>query len=363
MNQTRNQISSPEVTVLVINIIIGAGLISIPSLLASSAGADGILAFIAASFITLISGILICRLVLRFPQQSLAEYAPQLVGKFFAWIISLFITIDLLFRMATVLRTFSESVSVFLLPRTPSLLIMVTMMFAAGLLARNGLAPVTRSCGIIVFFFFFHFLLVPFVIGIFDFGEFLPLFQTDWQSFAESIRDSIITLGGFDVLLIIGLNVTGKKKLLKNTLIGITTASLITLSQIVLTFGTLSVSQTAKVQAPILETIKYMPVPTLLLERVDIFFFGIWIAGAYSTILIFLFTVAFHLSKVFKLKKGDIFVWPCAIVTCILANISPNYIVSANLSALTGYSLMVLTFGIVPLLLILSRKKSSKPGK
>ncbi len=360
--KTRDTLLNQEIPVIVINVILGVATINLPSRLARSAGADGIIAFIAASCIALIAAFLIVCLVMRFPDQGFAEYSPKLVGVIPGFILNILLTMYFLYGTAVVLRTFSDTAKVFLLPRTPLEVIMISMLFTAAVLARNGLQPIARSCQIILFLFFVPLLLLPFFISIFDFGEFLPLFQTDFHSMMKAAIGSIFALTGAEVLLVIGSHVHIKRGFMRLTLLGVLTAAALTLLIVSLTFGSLSVEQTAKLQDPIFEMIKYLPVPVLFIERGDLFIFGIWIVLAYSTILILLFTLSHHLAETFKVDSSKNFVIPAAVAIYYLAKIPVNDIEIERFGSFFNIGWLILVFGIVPLFLLLSYiRKQGQP--
>ncbi len=359
---TREILLYQEIPVIVINVILGVGTIHLPATLAQSAGTDGIIAFIVASCLAIIGAVLIACLVLRFPNQGIGEYTTELIGIIPGFIFNILFSLYLLFASAAVLRTFSNTVNIFLLPRTPLAVIMISMLVATTFLARNGLQPIARSCQIILYLFVLPFVLLPFFISIFDFGEFLPLFQTNFKALARASLGAAFSLAGVEVLLVIGSHVQIKKRFMKMTLLSIVVAALIAFLLICLTFGTLSVEQTAKLQDPLFEMIKYLPVPVLFIERADLFFFTVWITASYSTILILLYSVSHHLAETFKQKSGKSFVIPAAVSIYFLAKVPTNDIDVEQFTNLITVSWLILVFGIVPLFLLLSyiRKKGKK---
>ncbi len=352
--QSRDTLLNQEIPVIIINAIMGVGTISLPSNLARSAGSDGIIAFIAAIGVVLVATTLFVGLVMRFPDKSFAEFSPQLIGSVPGYVLNFSLGLYFLYANAMVLRIFGDTVKVFLLPRTPLEVIMITMLVATATLARNGLKPIARSCQIILFIFFLPFLLLPFFAGIFDFGEFLPLFQADWQTMMQTTMLATFSLAGIEILLVIGSHAVIKQRFLRLSYLGVLIAGFFQLVLIALAFGSLSVEQAAKVRDPIFEMIKYLPIPALFIERADIFFFGIWITSSYSTILIALYVASQHLTKTFKLSNSKPMIVIIAIATYYLAKLPKNDVDIAHFNNYTALGWQILAFGIVPLLLLLS---------
>ncbi len=353
MNQSKS-ILCQEVPVLILNIILGAGLLNLPSLLARTAGPDGLLALIATVGVNLIGVLLICLLVLRFPDQSIANYSPKLLGRFCGFLFNLTFAGYLLFAAAIVLREFSDTTNVLMLLRTPLEVIMLTMLLAASLLARNGLPPIARASQIIVLLLFFPLLITPLIWAIFDWGALLPVFQVGREAFLEAMTTSVFTLAGFELLLIISPYVLDKRRIIPASILSVLLAGTVAIVIVLVTFGTLTVDQVAKMNDSVFEVVKYMPVPVLILERVDLIFFSIWIAAAYSTVVILLYMVSQQLAETFTISSGKNFVWPLCVVIFFVARIPANQQDSKSFIQIVNYLWIALVYGAIPFLLVLS---------
>ncbi len=358
-----NRILSQELLVLIINMAIGVGTIGLPSDLARLAGPDGIIGYMIAVLVVVLATILLVTLAQRYPEQGIADYTPTLIGKFPGFLFNIFFAFLLIALISVVVRTFSEITKYFLLQKTPIEIIVIAILLAASLLARNGLQAIARGCQIILYIFFIPFLLIPFFIPVFDTGEFLPLLHADFSTILESAAIAIFALAGAEIILVIGSHSNKPKKMLRPVLGGMMIASAMTGTFIILSFGSLSVEQTARLSDPIFEMIKYIPLPIFLLERMDIFFYTIWITASYSTIVISLFTISHHLAETVKLKNGKPLVFPLAALIYFLALIPQNEIVVMEISKLLGFGWLALTFIIVPLFLIISVFQDRKKQK
>ncbi|MDI9419215.1 MAG: GerAB/ArcD/ProY family transporter [Firmicutes bacterium] len=359
----RDKLLTQEVPVIIINMIYGIGTITLPSLLARSAGPDGIIAYLAAVAVYIIGTVLIILLVQRFPNHGLADYSPMLLGTVPGFAVNLLFTLYLIFLVSAVMRAFAEVTKFFLLPRTPIEAIMLSMLFTTSILARNGLQPIARACQIILYVFFIPFLVIPLFVSVFDTGEFLPLFQEKPAVIAKAAYNSIFSLTGVEIMLVLGSHSENSKRLMRPALIGVAIVLTMILIAVVLAFGSLSVDQTAKLTDPLFEMIKYVPVPYSILERIDISFYTVWIAATYSTLVIGLFTASHHVAEIFKLDNGKGFVFPLAAVVYFLALIPKNENEVLAFNIMLGAAWLALTFGLVPLLLVLSKIRNPKGAK
>lgn len=356
----RDRLLAQEVPVIIANMMLGVGTIGLPSRLAEIAGPDGIIAFACAIGVLVAATVLIILLVRRFPNQGIADYSTILIGKVPGFIFNIIFGFFLTCVVATMVRGFSEVTKLFLLQRTPLEVIMISMLLAGSVLARNGLQPIARACQILLYLFLLPLLAIPFFIPIFETGEFLPLFQTDFMSMVKATFGALFALAGIEVMLVIGSHSEDPKQLMRSSVLTVIAVSVLTGILVVLAFGSLSVNQVAKLSDPLFEMIKYVPVPFGIFERVDIFFYTIWIAATYSSVVIGLFTASHHLAETFKLETGKGLVFPCAAASYFLALI-PNH--EAELGVY-GDSLslvwIILVFGVVPLFLLLSLFRKPK---
>lgn len=362
--KARNKLLTQEVTIIIVNMILGVGTIGLPSSLAKTAGPDGIICYLAAVALYFVGTVLIIWLAQRFPNQGLADYSSYLLGSVLGFVFNLVFALYMISVVSAVVRRFAGITKFFLLQRTPLEAIIISMLFAASFLTRNGLEPIARSCQILLYIFFIPFLVTPFFIPVFDLGEFLPLFQSDFVTIAKGAFNAIFALAGIEVMLVLGSHAENPRGLMRPALLGISIVSALILVLIVLAFGSLSVSQTAKLTDPVFEMIKFIPVPFSIFERIDIFIFTVWIASTYSTIVIGLFTASHHLAEMFNLDSGKGFVWPICVAVYFMSLIPGNEFEVAEYSNVLVFMWLFLVYGIVPLLLIISLfRKPPDPGR
>lgn len=343
-----------EVTIVIVNMIMGVGTIGLPSALARIAGQDGLIAFLAAVAIYIIGTVFVIWLAQRFPNQGLADYSTYLLGSVPGFIFNILFALYMTAVISGIVREFAGVTKAFLLLRTPIEAIIISMLFASSLLARNGLEPIARACQILFYILFVPYLATPILLTVFDPGEFLPLFQHDLATIAKAAFSTAFALAGIEVMLVLGSHADNPKRLMRPALLAVAIISVMTLTLIVLSFGTLSVAQTAKLTDPVFEMIKCIPVPFSILERSDIFFFTVWIASTYSTIVIALFTTSHHLAETFKLKSSKGFVWPICAAVYFLSLVPKNEIEAGMFNDTLVVAWLILVYGVTPLFLIIS---------
>lgn len=358
-----NSLLPQEIVILLASVCIGTGIITLPKILAKAAGPDGLWALCGTLLVVSIGAWMLVALARQYPNESIAKYSPKLLGKPLGFAFNCLFTLYFFYVTAAVLRSFSDIVADIILSQTPLEVIMASMLIACSLIARNGIRPIARATQIIIFTFFFYLFLIPFLWNTFEFGEFLPLLYSSKESFLNAMVMSIFSIIGFEIVLVIAPYLKNKKKLLPGTLVGLGIVGFISITTVVMCFGTLTVRQTATFNYPVFEMIKYMPVPLLILERVELIFFTVWIASTYSTLVILLFSNALHLSEVINVKDHKHLVWPLCIIIFFLARLPSNVKEVAKYVDYINYVWLALVFGMVPLLLLIAKIKQPKSPK
>lgn len=349
-----------EITVLLINTCIGSGLITLPNILAKTAGSDGLWALCGTLIICAFAVVMFVTLIRKFPNDSMTKFIPKLLGKPLGFICNSLIALYFLHVTTVAIRSFGDIVNVVMLRRTPLEVVMGSMLLSCSILARNGIQPIARTCQIIAFLLLPFILIAPLLLPVFEFGEFLPLLHSSRESFLNAMMMSIFSISGFEIVLFLGPTLKEKNKLLPASLIGLFIVGLFTVTIVAMTFGTLTVNQVARLNYPIIEMIKYVPVPLLLLERIELIFFAIWISCAYSTIVILLNINAQHVSEMFNINRCKHFVLPIALLAFFLGRIPSNTLEVSKYVGYINIMWIVLVFGFIPLLHLIVKIKEPK---
>jgi len=87
--QVNNKISSYQLTINIISIIIGVGFVTLPRSVGEKVGnPNALISILIASFISTILCLIISKLVRSHPNKTIYEYSFQLTGKVIGFIIS-----------------------------------------------------------------------------------------------------------------------------------------------------------------------------------------------------------------------------------------------------------------------------------
>lgn len=142
LNKAEDQITTTQAAVIVINYMLGAGILTMPRTMAKAVGTPDIwISLLLSSVITFAAGIIIARLCMRFPGKTVFQFTSEIIGKWIAYIIcfsiiSYFVTIS-----AFEIRVMAEVTRLYLLEATPVWSYVMIFMWVGFYLVIGALIP------------------------------------------------------------------------------------------------------------------------------------------------------------------------------------------------------------------------------
>ncbi|SCY32014.1 GerAB/ArcD/ProY family transporter [Alkaliphilus peptidifermentans] len=173
------QISSTQLSILMIGFILGSTIIIVPG---SNAMQDAWIAYLAAW----IGGFLLfsCYYLLykKFPQKTLVEINHILLGKWLGTIVNILYIWYFIHLASLVLRNFGEYTLTVTLPETPLWFIMACYVFVTGYSVRSGLEVTARTAELIIpFIFIFQVGIFLILLPYFDISNLKPILAEGLQ--------------------------------------------------------------------------------------------------------------------------------------------------------------------------------------
>jgi spore germination protein len=310
---TQMVISPRQATALIASTIIGTGVLTLPSEISRRAHEASWLAMLIGTFITVGLMFLITKLALRFPKQTIVEYAPILLGTkkslLIGKIVSLFALLPILVIWFSAViftaRTFGEVVISSILPETPLEVIIATMIGLASLLVFYEVEVVARFNEIV-----FPVILVPILLivlsslGNMNITNLLPVFTVDWRSILQGILSSTVAFQGFSIMLIF-MAFTQKEANVASNLTGIAIPGFLYIIIVTSSVAVFGYEELELLTWATLELIKTTEVPGLVLERLESAFLGVWVAAVYTTVGNIYYAGCFALSQLIPMKNKN----------------------------------------------------------
>lgn len=241
-------------------------------------GNNGYWGFLLAFIITipLIWGI--SMLGRRFPNQSVIQYLPQLVGTFFGKIFGFIFLVAIMALMVWMSRTITEEVSLYFLERTPIWASVFLFLLVALYIAHQGIEGLTRLAAFIFpVTFFFSTIAILFSFQNFELDNIRPIFFIDGF---EIPYGAVHMFYPFTVLLtVLAINpyLTEKKKSFKVMTWAAFLAFFLILLTIVSGIGNYGASGILRYSYPVLELTRKANLP-FVLQSFGLFFGATWLS-------------------------------------------------------------------------------------
>ncbi|WP_177199231.1 GerAB/ArcD/ProY family transporter [Planifilum fulgidum] len=297
----KGSISPYQVYALIVNSVIGVGVLLFPRSMAKEMGTDGILVIPLVGIIAGIMLFVISKLGGLFPGRSLVGISREILGiKRYPWLgkilsvvlLAIFL-VNWLGGMVVVTRTFGQVLVTAVFQRTPIVVVMLMLVAAAAyvshsrvdVLARFNefLLPLIYAPGI---------LLIAALIQVGEVEHLLPLFQADWKQVVKGASTALFSYTGFEVTLVFMGAYQEPKKALRPYL---TAIFVITVFGYWLTYliclSVFGKEELTLLAWPVLELVKAVHIPGMIFERLESAVVSIWVIAVFTTITNTMFAI------------------------------------------------------------------------
>ncbi|SCZ00080.1 GerAB/ArcD/ProY family transporter [Alkaliphilus peptidifermentans] len=366
MFRNNDKISPSQIANILILIMLGTGVLTLPRSLAEAAGADGWIILLVGGLLISLIAIAQAYIVKSLPGKNYMEIITATLSKPVAYIYIVFLVLFLIMLNGFLVRIFAEVVKMFLLFRTPLEVIIVSVLLVTVYLVRQGIEPLARMADLLLpTISILSLVLFALTIRSGDLKNLLPVFQVSLKQIVEAIPLVLFSFLGFEFVLIFGTYVNKPEKLTKSSggavLFILLIYSVLNLATM-LTFGT---EQTVHLIWPTLTLFKTIEFPGLFIENVEAFVMALWVFIVFMSIAPLYLAKVVLLSDLIKTKEFNFFALPL-IPLVYLASLIGDSLAEAYeiLDIFTKYAATIVAF-IFPALILISlliRKKLKKEG-
>lgn len=355
MNNSR-VISTKQVGRLLLGYTLGASLLVMPSGMARIFGPGAWLVTLTFGMIFVVGGWLTARLVEKYPEETIVEFGPKLLGKILGFIFNIILALFFLSVVPYQTRAMVELVNIAIIPNGPAWFISAFFLFTVVYGVIKGLDTFVQMNEFLI--------IISVIIGIavvllgwenINVVHLLPLFYYRDLHMKSTIDILALSFSFFGYPIIFYIAPFLKKP---GKMTGFTVRTLIFItiiySFLVLTVvGVFGVKEAGSQGWPVLELAKSIHLPGSILERMDLVIILSWIPAIYTTATGSLFFGVEGLARMFHLKKRSSLAWSLALVFFFVSSMIGNYfqwVRWGNLMAIAGLLLSL----ILPILLWLA---------
>ncbi|WP_353893686.1 endospore germination permease [Proteinivorax hydrogeniformans] len=360
-NQSGKSITQMQWIAMIVGILVGVAITTLPRELVTETGRDGWITIIAATLLILIY-MSICMYYARlFPKMTLAESIKLVLGKWIGTLVMIVFVVYYLAVAGIVVRSSLEVSSVYLDITTPIWVIAITPTLVIAYMVKCGLGTVAKISEVIFM------LTVPLIVMLVSpilQGEVIHMLPVFEQGFTEPFLALPTAYFAFStielVVLVFYPYLENKDAPYRVTYLGIIIVGIIYTAIFFTSLFVMGVEQVEMFYWPFVEVLKIIGLPVL--ERVDTFFLYFWSAQITVGAGILTFGSVFSLTSVTKKDYDNIWIAICIIVVFLFV------IYPENITELEQITSIVSLWGglfaiILPIMLVVIAKLRGLPGE
>jgi spore germination protein (amino acid permease) len=360
-NNNINEITSQQAVVLIIAIQLGFGFMTLPSNMVKIAGHDAWIPVPIIGIFLFIMALIIVLLCKKHGNQDIFEINQTLFGRYFSYVPNSIFLLYLFLSSVANLSFLTLSIHVWLFRLTPVPVLILYVSFPSIYLAYKGLKGICRLNFLLAFTIPVMFSVLFLNAKYFHITNLFPVGKSGIPNIAETLKYTSFSFLGFESLLLTYKLIKNKQDFIKHSIIGaIFTISTITFF-VIFSIGVFGEHMLPKKINSYIELARMAKAPVI--ERLDLYYFVIWISAMLLTINAYFFFTHYATKKIFKIRSDKVSV---AIASAIIMVIT--YFVTIDVDRtfkFTEYTSISLVFiGVVyPLILLLIswiRRKGTK---
>lgn len=287
-NQDYFRILPMEMSITLISVILGVGILTIPRTLAEELNSpDGWISILIGGCITMLIIYLYTRLQKKFPTQDLLQYlAAGGIGWWMAKLLALCFIIYYTFLLGYIARMLSLVIKLFLLDQTPSEVIVALTILLSSYAVSKGVQGIVH----LNLMFLPIILLVLSGVLTFNLPDFsldplLPLFQEGVMPIFNGVHLTLFSFLGIDILffLMVYMRKEDIKALPLN--LGVLFITLLYISVTIMSYAIFTVDVSKLITFPMVELAKDVDLPGAFIERVESLFITVWTMSIFNTMV------------------------------------------------------------------------------
>ncbi|MCK8828293.1 spore germination protein [Natroniella acetigena] len=294
------QISNQQLAFIIIQTCVGMGILSLPRVMAKTAGQDAWLAIILGAGVWAVSLMFIYLLGRRFPQDTIIQYSDYILGPYLGKLISFSYILYSTLTTAFIARTFVTVLATFNLPKTPISVTLIIFLLTSYYLVGHGLKTLAR---IYEFLFFVlspaFILLLPTFFAV-NWLNLQPVFQIGLTELVDSTYETMFSYIGPEIVLLIFPFIKKQDKVLASSLLGLAIVMLTYLFITVIGIGFYGLLPLQRILWPTVTLLKAIDVP--FFGRLEFFFIFLWIAVAFTTVSSYFYMASYSLTQLLRFE-------------------------------------------------------------
>ncbi|ETT43871.1 GerAB/ArcD/ProY family transporter [Paenibacillus xylanexedens] len=364
MKQSTSNINTSEVIIVVINSILGAGILTLPRTISKAVGTPDVwISVILSGLIVTTISILLVTLCRRFPGKTVFEFIPEITGQWIAYLLGLLIIVYFVVLCSFEVRVMAEITSMYILERTPTWVTIMVSLWIGIYMLTGGLKVIIRVFSIVLPVTLVLLALVFLLSSkMFEINNLRPLLGDGFMPVLKGLKPSCLSYSGYEVLLIITAYMVDVKASNKAAIYSILSCTIIYLVTIVTVVGNLSLPGIQTRMWPTFDMVRSFEIEGFLFERYESLFIVFWLMQIFATYAFKHYFAAIGIRDLFRLKNITSIQFAMLPVLYVIAYLPKNLEETLALGDFLG-NMSIFLFGLLPLLLLIISFVRKKGGK
>ncbi|WYP28407.1 GerAB/ArcD/ProY family transporter [Alkalihalobacillus sp. FSL W8-0930] len=302
--QETESLTTIQLTVLLINCMLGVGFLVIPRHLTAVINSpDGWISLLVSGFVVLIAVYLLFYFFYKHEVKDIIEYSELAFGSFISKVICILLVLYFASLIGYEAVAMSEMVRFFLLEKTPQMLVVFIIIFLAAYLATKEFSTLIRVCvfflpfciTVVIFIFFSGFEEV-------NINNLRPVLHHGLTPLYEGFFNTTLTYLGLESLLVLTAFTTAKTKKVRAATIAIGSTSLLYSITYIIVVGALSYQEVMTLTWPTISFIQTFSIHGIFIERLDSLLLSTWILQFFTLCAINMFNCCYVAKKRFSIR-------------------------------------------------------------
>lgn len=356
------EIGQKEVTYAISNMVIGLGILTLPSTIVSAtSSSDGWMSILLGGIIALGCAWAITRLVWRFPKMNYYEITAKLTNTAAATVITLLFALYMFLFVSIEVRGVSSISKLYLFDTTP----VEAICFFFLLVLIYGVSGPSITLLRLNLIFLPVIVLIVLIVLIMSSGDFnirllKPMFVTPWTDVVIAAKETSVSFLGFEILLFYNVFINQPQKTGRSVLVGLLVPIVIYQLVFVFVIGVFGSVVVANTLYPLAEMAKQVEVPGGFFERFESLFFAVWVMSLYATAAMALDVTLLALQQVFPRTSRMKLILGLAPLLFLIAMQPKNIVEVRQFSKWVSYLGIGIAWFIPVMLLMLAKIRGVK---
>ncbi|MEZ0536746.1 endospore germination permease [Caldicellulosiruptoraceae bacterium PP1] len=346
-----DKISSFQVFILNLSVIIGVGILTMPAAITKFAKTDAWLSLTIGALLSVLLFLFLFKVSQLNPDVTLVEIMNNAFGKVISIILSFIYVIYFLILIAIEARVVADTTKEFIFELTPVEVLIIIYLFTCSYITRYGIEAVARICEILMPLVIIIIpLLTIFIYSKLDFTRLLPILTTKWTDIVKGSFTTIFSFIGYEIILFLSPYIRRKEKVVKYSLASFLIIFFIYELLLVFSIADFGVKELQIMSWPTMSLLRDVTALEVVIERPEIFIITFWLISAYTTTIIAIIINAIILARIFNTKEHNFFVFAQIPLVYIINLIPSNYNETLKYQDIYSRTLGIAVLFVIPLI-------------